>query len=120
MNLIESSSLHFVERFLDLAAYRQTLVASNIANVDTPGYHTRDIDFRQELQKAITGDSPSKPLPSEVPGLMQRPDGNDVSIDREALALAQTQIQFRIGVEMARHEFRMVSTAIQGGGGSSS
>jgi flagellar basal-body rod protein FlgB len=116
MSLIESSSLHLVERFLDLAAYRQSLVASNIANLDTPGYHTRDIDFRGELQKAITAPgTTSKPVPSEVSGLMRRPDGNDVSIDREALALAQTQIQFRVGVELARHEFRMVSTAMQDG-----
>ena len=116
MSLIESSSLHLVERFLDLTAYRQSLVASNIANVDTPGYHTRDIDFRGEMQKAISApETASRPVPSEVPGLMQRPDGNDVSIDREALALAQSQIQFRVGVELARHEFRLITTAIQEG-----
>lgn len=116
MSLIESSSLHLVERFLDLAAYRQSLVAGNIANVDTPGYHTRDIDFRSEMQKALAmPGTASKPVPSEVPGLMRRADGNDVSIDREALALAQTQIQFRVGVELARHEFRMMTTAIQDG-----
>jgi flagellar basal-body rod protein FlgB len=116
MSLLDSPSLHIVERFLDLAAYRQSLVAGNIANIDTPGYRTRDIDFRGELQKVIDGcDTQGKPLPSNVPGLMQRPDGNDVSIDRESLALAQTQIQFRIGVELARHEFRMVSTAINEG-----
>ena len=119
MNLIDSPSLQLATRFLDLAAYRQQLVAGNIANIDTPGYRTRDIDFQQELQRSLATSSSNsaavQPKPEEVPGLMERPDGNNVSVDREAMALAQSQLQFRIGVAVLRHEIHMVSTAINEG-----
>src|SRR5437868_6288963 len=41
-----------LERYMDLLSARQKLVASNIANADTPGYHTRDIDFQKEFRQA--------------------------------------------------------------------
>src|SRR5208283_1043357 len=41
-----------LERYMDLLSARQKLVASNIANADTPGYHTEDIDFQSEFQNA--------------------------------------------------------------------
>lgn len=115
MNLIDSSTLQLAGRFLNLASYRQGLIAGNIANVDTPGYRTKDIDFRHELRRQVQGNTSALPAPSTVQGLMQRPDGNDVSIDRESMALAESQLQFRLGVEVVRHEFRMVSTAVSEG-----
>jgi flagellar basal-body rod protein FlgB len=119
MNLIDSPNLQLAGRFLNLAAYRQTLIAGNIANVDTPGYHTLDIDFRQEMHRSLQADGAAfEPRPAAVPGLMQRPDGNDVSIDRESMALAESQLQFRLGVEAVRHEFRMLSTAVHEGASS--
>ena len=45
-----------LERYMDLLSARQKLVASNIANADTPGYHTRDIDFQSEFQNAAGGE----------------------------------------------------------------
>ena len=42
-----------LERYMDLLSARQKLVASNIANADTPGYLTRDLDFQSEFQNAI-------------------------------------------------------------------
>lgn len=44
-----------LERYMDLLSSRQTLVASNIANADTPGYRTQDIDFQSEFQNAMGG-----------------------------------------------------------------
>jgi flagellar basal-body rod protein FlgB len=44
-----------LERYMDLLSARQRLVASNIANADTPGYKTRDLDFRAEFQNAVAG-----------------------------------------------------------------
>ena len=45
MSFMNTSQLTLVENFLDLATKRQSLLVSNIANVDTPGYRTQDIDF---------------------------------------------------------------------------
>ena len=44
-----------LERYMDLLSARQKLVASNIANADTPGYHTQDIDFQSEFRNAGGG-----------------------------------------------------------------
>ena len=52
MSLLDTPLMPLLTRALDLTAQRQTLVSQNIANIDTPGYHTDDIDFRQELQRA--------------------------------------------------------------------
>ncbi|HYH00144.1 MAG TPA: flagellar biosynthesis protein FlgB [Terriglobales bacterium] len=111
MSLIESNTLTALGRYLNVAAFRQGLIATNMANIDTPGYRTRDLDFRTELQRSQC----AKPQVSEVPGLLERPDGNNVSVDRESMLLAQTQLQFRVGVQLIRAEFRRFLTAINEG-----
>jgi len=58
---------------------------------------------------------PLVPAAHQVQGLVERPDGNNVNPDREALLLAETQLQFRVGVELVRAEFRRLSTAINEG-----
>jgi flagellar basal-body rod protein FlgB len=106
-----------LSEYLDLAAFRQTLITSNLANVDTPGYRTRDINFEEEMHRAegrVGSDAP-QPRAFEVGGLIERPDGNNVNLDRESMLLAQTQLQFRLGVELLRQEFQSISTAIKEG-----
>jgi flagellar basal-body rod protein FlgB len=44
-----------LERYMDLLSARQKVVASNIANADTPGYKTKDIDFQSEFRSALGG-----------------------------------------------------------------
>lgn len=113
---LTTTHLQMLERFLDLTSYRQQLLVGNIANVDTPEYHTRDIDFRRELGLAMENmNQPSLPTVTEVSGLIERPDGNNVNIDREALLLAENQLQFRMGIELIKKEFGMLSMAIKGG-----
>ena len=48
-----------IEQYMNLVSARQKLVASNIANADTPGYQTKDIDFESELQSQIRVPSPT-------------------------------------------------------------
>ena len=115
MNLIDTPLLNTLSRALDLTAQRQSLVSQNIANIDTPGYHTRDLDFRQELQRALAGEDAAEPMVREVPGLIARPDGNNVSIDRESLLMAQNQLQFQVDVQLLRAEFNRLQLAINGG-----
>ncbi len=107
--------MQMLSRFLDVASYRQTLIAANMANVDTPGYRTVDIDFRSELHRALGSDRDISPSPREVPDLMQRPDGNNVSLDREGLMMAHNQLQFHAGVALLRSELRRVASAINEG-----
>ena len=99
-----------LERYMDLLSARQKLVASNIANVDTPGYHTQDLNFEAELRSAA-----GEPAARPVEGLPTKNDGNNVSIDRESRLLAENALRFQIASGLLRTELRLVRSAIQEG-----
>ncbi len=100
-----------LERYMDLLSARQKLTASNIANADTPGYHTQDIDFQAELRSAAGG----APQVIDAPGLRVKNDGNNVSLDRESRLLAENALRFQIASNLLRGEIRMVRSAIEEG-----
>ena len=100
-----------LERYMDLLSARQRLVASNIANADTPGYHTQDIDFQAEFRNAAGG----PPRTTEVLGLQVKNDGNDVSLDRESRLLAENALRFQLASNLLRSQIRAVRSAIQEG-----
>jgi flagellar basal-body rod protein FlgB len=97
-----------------------------MANADTPGYHTRDINFEGEFKKAMNtvlsrsedgaGTVQLHPAVQEVSGLMERPDGNNVDLDREGILMAETQLQYQIGIQLVKHQFHQILSAINGGG----
>jgi flagellar basal-body rod protein FlgB len=102
-------------RYLDLAVGETKVTASNMANIDTPGYRTMGFDFGTEMNAALAGlDSGLRPAlhVHEVGGLISRPDGNDVSMDREGLHLAESQLKFRTGVALLRLENQRIMDAI--------
>ncbi len=107
-----------LERFLQLTSDREQTIAGNMANVDTPGYHTRDINFRQTMlnASAANDDVQLTPVVSRVQGLLERPDGNNVDLDRESLLLAQSQLQFQLGTQLIKSNFHQLLSAINGGG----
>jgi flagellar basal-body rod protein FlgB len=117
--------LSTLESYLKLTTSREQAISGNMANIDTPGYHTRDIDFNGELNKAMSGvlsqsEDGTEPLQltpvaREVSGLMERPDGNNVSLDREGLLMSETQLQYQIGVQLVKHQFHQILSAISGG-----
>jgi flagellar basal-body rod protein FlgB len=106
-----------LESYLTLVSARQRLVASNIANVDTPGYKTKDIDFNTELQNSLAGMSV---VPEEVTGLITKNDGNNVDLDREARLLAENALHFTVGSNLIRSKLKLLKMAIEGGASSSS
>jgi flagellar basal-body rod protein FlgB len=119
MSLLNTPLLDLLGHALDLTAQRQQLVSQNIANIDTPGYRARDLDFGGELERALNGSAEPSPTPMvrEVQGLIERPDGNNVNIDRESLLMAQNQLQFQTEVSLLRSEFNRLQLAINGGSG---
>src|SRR5713226_4771311 len=100
-----------LEHYMTLLSARQKLVASNLANADTPGYKTQDIDFKREFE-SLTG---SQPATIEVPGLTVKNDGNNVSPDREARLLAENALRFNIATSLMRSQLKLVNSAIQEG-----
>lgn len=103
-----------LEGFLSLTNRRQTVIASNMANIDTPGYRTEDINFQQELGKAMTnpGNGNLHVALHKVNGLLERPDGNNVDMDRESLLLSETQLQYQVGTQLLKQRFHQLLTAI--------
>ncbi len=114
-----------LESYLRLTTSREQAISANMANVDTPGYHTRDINFEGELKKAMSGvlrqsDDTDEtlqmnPVVQDVSGLMERPDGNNVSLDREGLLMSEMQLQYQVGVQLIKHQFHLILSAISGG-----
>jgi flagellar basal-body rod protein FlgB len=107
-----------LERYMNLLSTRQKLVASNIANADTPGYHTQDIDFRAEFAQQMQGQEcsgPQTPQTIEPDGLPVKADGNNVSLDRESRMLAENAMRFSVATSLARAELQAIRSAIQEG-----
>lgn len=117
MSMIDTPNLARLTQILDVTTSRQAQITKNVANVDTPGYHTRDINFAAELERAQNGLQlvSAGPQTTEVRGLLERPDGNNVSVEREGLLMAQTQLQFNASVQLVKLEFHRLASAINGG-----
>jgi flagellar basal-body rod protein FlgB len=119
--MIDTPLMRGLERVLDVSAFRHQVIATNLANVDTPGFRTRDVrPFANEIGQAMAGADGEAanfvPVAHEIPGLLERPDGNNVSVERESLLLAQNQLRFQVAVQFLKAEFHRLSSAISGGG----
>ncbi|MCK9284388.1 MAG: flagellar basal body rod protein FlgB [Rhodocyclaceae bacterium] len=119
---------------LNLRAYRQEMIASNIANGDTPHYKARDLDFKSALANAVGGKG-SAALPvsrtasghldgaidgafaaevryrSEYQGAV---DGNTVNMDVERGAFAENAVQMEALLSFIRDDFKKMQMAITG------
>lgn len=123
-SMIDTAMTEGLSRLLEVDVARYKLIATNIANIDTPGYRTRDLDFRAELQRVGEQDpgeahllsASFAPVARQVRGLMERPDGNNVSVERESLLLAEAQMKFNLGVQLLKNQFHTISLAINSGG----
>ena len=114
-----------LETYLRLAATREKVISSNMANIDTPGYRTRDIRFEHELNNAMnlasfrTEDGTETlqmlPVVRQIQGLMERPDGNNVSLEREGLEMAETQLRYALAIQLLKRHFHQSLSAINGG-----
>ncbi len=135
MSMIDTPLMRGLEQVLNVSAFRHQVIAGNLANIDTPGFRTRDVrEFAGEMEQAMAEDSPSSSsstgqssslfssaftsVSHEVRGLLERPDGNNVSVERESLLLAQNQLRFQVAVQFLKAEFHRLSTAINGGSSS--
>jgi flagellar basal-body rod protein FlgB len=98
--------------YMSYLSQRQGVIASNIANADTPGYQTRDVRMLTDFSTTF-GDAWRSVV--EVPDLPSRNDGNNVSIDREARLLSENTMKFNLATQMVRGELKSVRSAIEEG-----
>lgn len=123
----------FSRNALNLRAYRQELLASNIANADTPHYKARDIDFKSALSKVVAGKSPQGPLEmaktaqGHLGGNQTNPlgaytqyrseyqsavDGNTVNMDIERSAFAENSVQMEALLNFISSDLKKLQSAL--------
>ncbi|SPE37935.1 Flagellar basal body rod protein FlgB [Candidatus Sulfopaludibacter sp. SbA3] len=101
-----------LEKYMDLLSARQKLVTANIANADTPGYKTKDLDFQSQFQNLLAG---GQPQATQVAGLQTKNDGNNVSLDREARLLSENALRFSVASSLMKGQFKALQSAIDEG-----
>ena len=116
--------LNFNHQALNLRSQRQQVLASNIANADTPGYKARDFDFKSALATAVAQPSPAQAsgaaAPAKQPELLYRSvvqpslDGNTVDMDVERAQFAENTVHYEANITMLTHQIRMMLAAVQG------
>ncbi|MBC3880147.1 flagellar basal body rod protein FlgB [Undibacterium sp. LX40W] len=124
--------LRFHESALSVRGQRQQLLASNIANADTPNYKARDIDFGKAMSAALEKATPPNSLKKSdsshleakgtvagvVPGYRQESqgnvDGNTVNMDEERNAFTDNALRYEASLTMINMQIKGILAAIQG------
>ena len=131
-----SDTLDFQAQALSLRSERQRLIASNIANADTPGYVARDVDFAQALRQATGALQPARTLQVSQPGHLggthavggvgsaanltyataaqTNLDRNTVDMDRERASFADNSVKYEATLRFINGNVRTVLSAITG------
>lgn len=112
-----------IETSLDIANERHRIITSNIANLDTPDYKAKDIDFKSAFKDALEGTSVNlfrtnpRHLRSKISYAEPPLGGTDsVNIDREMAKLAENNLQYRASVEVLLRKLSKLRFAITEGG----
>jgi flagellar basal-body rod protein FlgB len=111
---------------MTLASRRVGLIASNMANIDTPGYKTQDFSFQDAFQQEVarldagldpsqTGATSLSPAREPVRAAYERNDGNDVNLDRESMLLARSQGTYQLASSIMQVEVRRIYQVIREG-----
>lgn len=114
-----TNALNFQTEALVMRAERQRMIASNIANADTPGYVARDFDFAKALREATSSAGGSDP--SRRAGAMLRYaapaqtnlDGNSVDMDRERAAFADNAVKYESTLRFINGSVRTMLDAMK-------
>ena len=123
------SYINVLDKALDASNLRETVITNNLANVNTPGYKRREVDFesllQQELDKVKWNSLDEKiedvelghleagvHLDMQAYGYNHRLDGNNVDVDVENVELASEQLLYQLLADSVTQEFSRLQTAI--------
>ncbi|BET66041.1 flagellar basal body rod protein FlgB [Opitutales bacterium ASA1] len=121
-HILARENYEIAKKLLDAAALRQEAIATNLANLETPGFKRIDLapDFAQQLAR-LSGNPGSTSADSLQPKLAEdrltqslRPDGNNVSLDRELLEMNRNAVEYEFLTQYASDSIRRLKTAITG------
>ena len=128
-DISDAALLNALRRQMTIATARELAATSNLANVNTPGYKTRDVPFAQALDRQLHDLAPATTDPKHlgaadhsaaaptamVDDLPERRDGNNVQIDRELLSMSNAASDFAAAQTVLAAKFRLVRYAINEG-----
>ncbi len=131
MKIFEETLIDKMKLFLDHSARRQEVINSNLANIDTPGYRTRELNvdnvFGRQLEKSVSmlknhpkhmvgqGGPSGQPIVREVQTGGLGNDLNNVDLDREMTNLAVNVLQFSTVAQLLQMKMRLLDFSIKGG-----
>ena len=132
LDFFQDQTVNAMEAYMTRLSQRQQIVASNLANIDTPGFKTKDISFHATMQELLSenaiGLRTERPEHSqgsvqfrpqaqafEVQGLPSRADQNNVDLDREMLKLGETSFSYSLITQMLRGKFHTIASSINEG-----
>lgn len=123
-------TVNTLERSLDYSALKNNVITNNIANVDTPNYKSKKVEFKNVLNEALHNQIEAKIThPKHIPFQTDRTpfqivtnhhhmynhNGNNVDIDKEMSELAKNQIYYRGLIDRINGKFSTLQTVIRGG-----
>ncbi len=120
----DSSVIDSLRRQMAIAVAKQVASAGNLANVDTPNYKAKEVNFAETLKHKLSPGNSTFPAATadnggvvlqEVQGLPQRRDGNTVQLDRELLSMSRAAGDFAAAQTALAAKFRLVRYAINEG-----
>lgn len=123
-NISDSSVIDALRRQMAIAVAKQVASAGNLANVDTPNYKAKEVNFAETLKNKLSPGNSTFPSATadnggivlqEVQGLPQRRDGNTVQLDRELLTMGRAAGDFAAAQTALAAKFRLVRYAINEG-----
>lgn len=128
-SLLNGTALPALDQTVQFAQKRHMLLASNIANMDTPGYQTRDVsvdNFQQHLHTAVTHpqtptstySTPTETLQAnfakvrDVSNQILMHDGSDVSLEQQVTEISKNQGMHNTAVALMRSQIQTLRAAI--------
>lgn len=102
---------------LDGLSQRQDVIATNVSNIDTPGYKTHEVPFEQQLLDAMQNISgsgvPDAPTATITRNDLQtRNDGNNVDLDSQMTEMASTTVTYQAATQLISQKFGMLTEAL--------
>jgi flagellar basal-body rod protein FlgB len=112
------STMQMLNKMMSVCEMRQRVLASNVANANTPGYVRRDVTFQQALAEAVRSDDVEKiaSVQAQVatdPTRPVGPNGNNVSLQSEMGAMAENGLLYGVAARAIGGKFALLHRAIQ-------
>ena len=131
LDFFQNDTINAMESYMTRLTQRLQVVNSNLSNIDTPGYKSKDVSFHATMQELLSENSINlrtdrpehkgmvQAFPQaqvfEVQGLTSREDQNNVDLDKEMRKLSETSFAYALITQMVRGKFRTIASSINEG-----